>query len=63
MSYDTSIRRVTIAEQADLAARRTAETGEIQPNPHEGTQHATEWKCAYERFLLLHTLPECEGWA
>jgi hypothetical protein len=55
---DASIRRVTIAEQADAAARRTAQTGELERNPHEGTQDSGEWKRAYERYLLLHTSGE-----
>lgn len=58
---DPSIRRVTIAEQANLAAQRTAQTGEIERNPHEGTPDAGEWQRAYERYLLLHTMPESEA--
>ena len=55
---DTSIRRVTIAEQADLAARRAAETGEVEPNPHQDTADQGEWQRAYERFLVLHSTGE-----
>jgi hypothetical protein len=59
---DAPIRSITIAEHADIAARCTAETGEIQPNPHEkGTAENAAWKAAYERNLLKHTAPECEG--
>lgn len=59
---DAPIRSITIAEHADIAARRTAETGEIQPNPHEqGTTEHAQWKVAYERQLLRHTAPECQG--
>lgn len=33
MSTDASIRRVSISEQAEAAARRFVETGEASPNP------------------------------
>lgn len=56
---DTSIRRVTIAEQADAAAQRTVQLGGIEPNPHpQGTEDAAAWQAAYERFLLLHSSGE-----
>lgn len=58
---DTSIRRVTIAEQAELAARRFIETGEPQPNPHAGTADEQAWRSAFERNLLALSAPEAEG--
>lgn len=48
---DLSIRRVTIAEQARMAAARFMETGEPQPNPHEG-EEAAAWRSAYDRYIL-----------
>lgn len=58
---DLSIRRTTIAEQADAAARRFVQTHTPEQNPHEGTPDAPVWKAAFERFLLLHSLPEAEA--
>lgn len=59
---DLSIRRISIAEQADRAAQRAAETGETQPNPHTpGTPEHRLWQCAFERQLQRHACPECEG--
>lgn len=49
---DTSIRPVTIAEQAEAAARRFMETGEQQGNPHAGTPHEQAWRSAYEVQIL-----------
>lgn len=59
---DLSIRRVSIAEHAEIAARRFVETGEPQHNPHEGVLgDAQAWRSAYERYLLLHSVPEGEA--
>lgn len=59
---DCAIRPITIAEQADAAARRTVQTGEVQPNPHpEGTDAHRQWKAAFERLLLAHSLPDVEA--
>lgn len=52
MSTDTSIRRVTIAEQAEAAARLFMETGTPQPNPHAGTADEQAWRSVYERWIL-----------
>lgn len=58
---DLPIRRITIAEQADLAAWRFAETGEPEINPHEGTEDGPVWRAAFLRQLLRHTAPQAEG--
>lgn len=54
---DTSIRPVTIAEQARLAAQKFVDTGEPQPNPHLGgaTNYADAhaWHAAYCRYILM----------
>lgn len=56
---DLSIRPITIAEHAEMAAARTAESGVIEANPHPlGSVEHSRWKAAYCRFLLLHTAPE-----
>ena len=49
---DTPIRPITVAEQAEAAARRTVETGEREPNPHQGTANEQRWRSGYERWLL-----------
>lgn len=55
---DHHIRPITIAEQADLAARRFIDTGEPEVNPHEaGSPAAVEWKRRYEIALLRLTAP------
>lgn len=62
MSGDTSIRRISIAEQADAAAWRTVHLGGIETNPHpQGTDDAAAWQAAYERFLLLHSSGEASA--
>jgi hypothetical protein len=55
---DTSIRRVSLAEQAEAAARRFVETGEPEPNPHKGTDDEQPWRSLYERWLLALTADE-----
>lgn len=50
MSTDTAIRRVTVAEQAEQAARRFVLTGEREINPHEGTADAAAWSLAFFRW-------------
>lgn len=53
------IRAISLAESADLAARRAVETQEPQPNPHPaGSTEALQWHSAYCRYLLLHGAPE-----
>lgn len=49
---DTSIRRVTIAEQARTAAARLMETGEAQENPHAGTDQEQIWRSSFDRWVL-----------
>lgn len=42
------IRRVTIAESADIAAKRATETMTVEPNPHQlGTADYLEWHRHY----------------
>lgn len=61
---DFSIRRVTLAEQAEAAARRYLETGERPENPHAGTADETPWRHAFEVWLLaLSAAAETEGGA
>lgn len=56
---DASISQVTIAQQADLAARKAVATFEPQPNPHTpGTPDAMEWARRYHVALLRHSQPE-----
>lgn len=58
---DAAIRKIELAEHADMAARRTVETGEVEPNPHpEGTTAHRDWKVAYERFLVAHSAADME---
>lgn len=55
---ETVTSRQAIAEDADRAAQRCVQTGIAQLNPHlYGTEAAAAWKCAYERFLVLHSAP------
>jgi hypothetical protein len=49
---DTSIRRVSISDQARAAAWRFVQTGEPQENPHAGTPEAQVWRSAYEVQIL-----------
>lgn len=59
---DSEIRKIEIAEHADMAARRTVETGEVEMNPHpEGTPAHREWHATYLRRLLAWSAPECEA--
>lgn len=58
MSADTSIRPVTVAEQAEAAARRFVESGEPEQNPHKGTPAEAKWRSSYERWLLALTAPQ-----
>ena len=55
---DTNIRRLTIAERATAAAKRTAETGAVETNPYwqeiDGGDYL-EWRIAYERALVALT--------
>jgi hypothetical protein len=60
---DTSIRRVTIAEQAQLAAAKFMETGEKPDNPHAGTADEQAWRSAFERWLLALSAADVEGGA
>lgn len=58
---DSAIRRMTIAEEADAAARRTVETGELERNPYpKDSAEYRAWRASFERSLLVHTAPECE---
>lgn len=52
MSTDTSIRPITIAEQAEAAARRFVETGEPITNPHAGTEHEQKFRSLADRWCL-----------
>lgn len=56
---DFSIRRVTIAEQAEAAARRFIETGERQDNPHRGTPDERTWQFLFLRWCDAIQLAEC----
>lgn len=59
---DHSIRPITVAEQADIAARRAAETGESQHNPHEpGSEEAARWQATYTRALQQYAVPSGEA--
>jgi hypothetical protein len=56
---DLPIRPVTIAEHAILSARRTVETGECVPNPHdEGSDAYRKWEVCFKRALQMQTAPE-----
>jgi hypothetical protein len=46
---DFSIRPITLAEQAEAAARRFSATGEHEPNPHAGTAQEAAWEAAFAR--------------
>lgn len=35
-----------------MAAQRFMDTGEDQPNPHEGTDYAEAWRSAYNRYTF-----------
>jgi hypothetical protein len=58
---DTSIRRVTLAEQAEAAARRYLHTGEREPNPHAGTDDERAYQLALDRWLHALIVPHAEG--
>jgi hypothetical protein len=58
---DTTIRPITIGEQAEQAARRFVATGEPEPNPHAGTDQEQRWRSCYERWLLQLTAPDAEA--
>lgn len=61
---DLSIRLLTLAEEAEAAARRFVDTGEPQDNPHRGTPDEQAWRSAYERWLLqLSAAADTEGGA
>lgn len=61
---DLSIRRMTIAEEAQAAARRFIQTKDAEPNPYVGTDDEQVWRSAFERHLLALSAPEgCEGGA
>src|SRR4051812_8718655 len=61
---DHSIRPITIAEQAHLAAQRHAETGEAQTNPHpQGSEDALRWDACFRRAVVHYVSPESEGGA
>lgn len=56
---DQSTPLVTVAKQAEAAARRCVATGERQANPHDaGTEQAREWQRRYEIALLRLSAPE-----
>lgn len=48
-----SIRPMTPQEQGKAAAAEAMKTGEPQANPFAGTEHAEEWRSAFEVELLL----------
>jgi hypothetical protein len=58
---DHNIRKLTVAEQAQAAARRTVDSGVIEENPHVGTQDGPDWKSAYERYMLQFSAPDAEA--
>ncbi len=60
---EESIRRQTIAEEADAAAQRTVASAVLEPNPYFGLDDERAWKSAYERYLLKYSAPEAEGGA
>ena len=49
---DHTIRPITVAEQAEQAARRFVDTCEPQPNPHTGTALEQRWRSLYDRWIL-----------
>lgn len=55
---DHDVRPITIAEQAEAAARRFIATGEPQHNPHAGLPGEQRWRSVYERWLLALTADE-----
>lgn len=62
MSTDASIRRISIAEQAEAAARLFMETGSPQANPHAGMAGEQVWRSVYERWCLaLSAAADTEG--
>lgn len=59
---DQNIRKLTVAEQAQAAARRTVAGGEVEFNPYGlGGQDSKDWTAAYERYLLQFSAPEAEA--
>ena len=55
---DTSIRRLTLAEEAEAHVRWTLETGEVLPNPHAGTAQEAEFAALHARWHAELTAPE-----
>jgi hypothetical protein len=49
---DTAIRPITIAEQAEAAARRFVQTGEKEENPHRATGNEQRWRSCFDRWVL-----------
>jgi hypothetical protein len=59
---DSSVRKVSIAESARIAAQLAADTLEHQENPHfPGSQDHLEWAAAYRRHFDAITSPEGEA--